>query len=128
MAIRDRGLTQSAVARRAGLTQAFVSQLMSGARADISLASAIALAEALDLSIERPGRLRRARRFSVKRAQQWLLDPPSGSRAAAARDYGVDLTLNAGRLGVSVDQRVADMQAAAAAMDALRRAYRARRV
>lgn len=37
--------------------------------------------------------LRRYTPEEMERARKWLLDPPPGSRAAAARDFGIDLTL-----------------------------------
>ena len=126
--VREGGWSQTALARRAGLTQAFVSQLLSGDRSDISFASAVALASALSLPLEVGPRPRRRRPFSVKRAQAWLLDPPPGSKAAAARDYGVDLTLNARLLGETPDRRIAELQAEAAFIDELRRAPRVKRV
>ena len=127
-AVRKGGWSQTALARRTGLTQAFISQILSGKRSHISFDSAVALAGALVLPLDgAPGR-RRPSPFSVKRAQQWLLNPPPGSKAAAARAYGVDLTLNARLLGTSPDERVGSLQAETAFADELRKAPRMSRV
>jgi hypothetical protein len=45
-------------------------------------------------------------------AEERLRNPPPGSRAAAAREYGVDLTLLIGRLRKTPEERVRDLQGA----------------
>ena len=42
--------------------------------------------------------------------EDWLLNPPPASAAAAARDFGIDLTLLVGRLRRSPEERLDDLQ------------------
>jgi hypothetical protein len=42
--------------------------------------------------------------------EDWLLNPPPASAAAAARDFGIDLTLLIGRLRLSPEERLDDLQ------------------
>lgn len=56
----------------------------------------------------------------MNRAEEKLLNPPPGGRIEAARDYGVDLTLLVERLRKTPEERVRDLQRAAASLEALR--------
>ena len=56
----------------------------------------------------------------MNRAEERLLNPPPGGRIEAARDYGVDLTLLVERLRKTPEERVRDLQRAAAALEAMR--------
>jgi len=53
-------------------------------------------------------------------AEEWLLNPPPGGRIEAARAHGVDLTLLVERLRKTPEERVRDLQRAAAALEAVR--------
>jgi hypothetical protein len=56
----------------------------------------------------------------MKRAEEKLLNPPPGGRIEAARDYGIDLTLLVERLRKTPEERVRDLQLAAASLEQLR--------
>jgi hypothetical protein len=56
----------------------------------------------------------------MNRAEERLLNPPPGGRIEAARDHGIDLTLLVERLRKSPEERVRDLQRAAAALEAVR--------
>lgn len=45
-----------------------------------------------------------------KRVEAHLLNPPPGSAAARARDFGIDLTLLIGRLRLTPEERLDDLQ------------------
>jgi hypothetical protein len=50
----------------------------------------------------------------MNRAQERLLNPPPGGRIEAARAHGVDLSWLVGRLRKTPEERVRDLQRAAA--------------
>jgi hypothetical protein len=56
----------------------------------------------------------------MNRAEELLLNPPPGGRIEAARDHGIDLTLLVERLRKTPEERVRDLQSAAAALEELR--------
>jgi hypothetical protein len=49
-----------------------------------------------------------------------LLDPRPGSAAAAARDFGIDLTLLIGRLKLTPQERLNDLQRAMRSLEEAR--------
>jgi len=51
-------------------------------------------------------------------------DPPPGSKIAAARDYGVDLTLLVRRMEMTPTERVQELEEAQAFVEELQRAKR----
>jgi hypothetical protein len=53
-----------------------------------------------------------------------LRNPKPGGAIAAARDYGIDLTLIMERLRCSPDERVRDLQQAMADIEEMRQAFR----
>ena len=53
-------------------------------------------------------------------AEERLLNPPPGGYIEAARDYGIDLTLLVERLRKTPEERVRDLQRAAAGLEAVR--------
>jgi hypothetical protein len=44
------------------------------------------------------------------RVEEHLLNPPPGSAAARAREFGIDLTLLIGRLRLTPEERLDDLQ------------------
>jgi len=46
----------------------------------------------------------------LRRAEEWLRNPPPGSRAAAARDFGIDLMLLIENLRLTPDERARKLQ------------------
>ncbi len=56
----------------------------------------------------------------MNRAEERLLNPPSGGRIEAARAYGVDLALLVERLRRAPEERVRDLQCAAEGLEAVR--------
>jgi hypothetical protein len=50
--------------------------------------------------------------------------PPKGSAIAAAREFGVDLTLNLRKLGLTPTQRLEEMLSFQASLEELRRSLR----
>lgn len=52
--------------------------------------------------------------------EEHLLNPPPGSAAAAARDFGIDLTLTLQRLRLTPDERVRQLQRAMFEMETIR--------
>lgn len=56
----------------------------------------------------------------MNRAEERLLNPPPGGRIEAARDHGIDLTLLVERLRKTPEERVRDLQRAAAGLEAVR--------
>ena len=56
----------------------------------------------------------------MNRAEERLLNPPPGGRIEAARAYGIDLKLLVERLRKTPEERVRDLQRAAAALEAIR--------
>jgi hypothetical protein len=57
--------------------------------------------------------------------EEKLLNPRPGSKAAAARDFGIDLTLTAGQLRLSPQERIDSLQANMKALAELDRAREA---
>ena len=55
----------------------------------------------------------------MDRAEERLLNPPPGGRIEAARAHGVDLTQLIERLRRTPEERVRDLQRAAAGLDAM---------
>ncbi|MDQ3802330.1 MAG: hypothetical protein M3416_00515 [Acidobacteriota bacterium] len=53
-------------------------------------------------------------------AEERLRNPPPGSRAAAARDFGVDLTLLIERLRKTPEERVRNLQSAVDGLEKMR--------
>jgi hypothetical protein len=51
-----------------------------------------------------------------------ISNPPAGSRIAAAKEFGIDLTLNLRRLTLTPTERVEEMEGALAFVEDLRRA------
>jgi hypothetical protein len=49
----------------------------------------------------------------LRRAEEWLRNPPHGSRAAAARDFGIDLTLLIENLRCTPEERLRHLESAA---------------
>lgn len=60
--------------------------------------------------------------------EEQLLDPRPGSAAAAARDFGIDLTLTLQRLRLTPDERVRQLQRAMSEMETIRGGYKSRDV
>jgi hypothetical protein len=61
-----------------------------------------------------------------ERLYAMVLNPPPGSKMEAARDYGVDLTLNLSSLTRTPTERVREMEAALEFAEELRRAAASR--
>lgn len=57
-----------------------------------------------------------------------LLNPPSGSAAERARDFGIDLTLTLQRLRLTPDERVRQLQRAMSEMETIRGGYKSQDV
>jgi hypothetical protein len=57
-----------------------------------------------------------------------LLNPPPGSAAERARDFGIDLTLTLQRLRLTPDERVRQLQHAMFEMEAMRGSYKSQDV
>ena len=65
----------------------------------------------------------------MNRAEERLLNPPPGGRIEAARAHGIDLSLLVERLRKTPEERVRDLQRAAARLEAMRgKAHKASRV
>jgi hypothetical protein len=58
--------------------------------------------------------------MAMNRAEERLLNPPPGGRIEAARAHGVDLTMLVERLRRTPEERVRDLQRAAAGLEAMR--------
>lgn len=56
-----------------------------------------------------------------KNVEEHLLNPPPGSAAAAARDFGIDLTLLVERLRRTPEERLDDLQRAMRSLEEVRR-------
>jgi len=56
--------------------------------------------------------------------EEQLLDPRPGSAAAAARDFGIDLTLTLQRLRLTPDERVRQLQRAMFEIEAMRATHK----
>jgi hypothetical protein len=61
-----------------------------------------------------------------RRAEEHLLNPPPGSAAARARDFGIDLTLLIQRLRLTPEERLLQLQRVMAEMEAMRAGLRRR--
>ena len=63
-----------------------------------------------------------ARRYNkgMNRAEERLLNPPPGGRIEAALSHGIDLSLLVERLRKTPEERVRDLQRAAAGLEAVR--------
>lgn len=48
--------------------------------------------------------------MDIKRIEEYLLNPPPGSKAAAAKEFGIDLTLLLGQLRLTPQQRIEHLQ------------------
>jgi hypothetical protein len=59
-----------------------------------------------------------------KDVEIYLLDPPPGSAAARARDFGIDLTLTLQRLRLTPDERLRQLQRAMFEMEKIRGSYK----
>ena len=53
-----------------------------------------------------------------------IADPPKGSKIALAKEFGVDLTLNVGKLGLTPTERLEEMQSFQIFLEELRHAFR----
>jgi hypothetical protein len=56
--------------------------------------------------------------------EAWLLNPPPGSKAAAARDFGIDLSLTLQNLQLTPQQRLEKLEAKLAFVRRLRASVR----
>jgi hypothetical protein len=63
----------------------------------------------------------------LARAEKHLLNPPPGSRAEAAKIYGIDLTLVLEQLRLTPDQRARNLQQATIELEKIRGIARRRR-
>lgn len=63
---------------------------------------------------------------AMNRAEERLLNPPPGGRIEAAHAWGVDLTQLVERLRRTPEERVRDLQRAAAGLEAMRGKARGR--
>jgi hypothetical protein len=70
--------------------------------------------------------LRALTKEQLARAEQRLRHPAPGSRIAAARDYGIDLTLLMEQLRVTPAERARKLESAATAMERVRGVARRR--
>ena len=57
----------------------------------------------------------------LRAAQRWLLNPPAGSLARKAKDFGIDLSLNAELLALSLDERLASLAKGARFLEQIER-------
>jgi hypothetical protein len=60
----------------------------------------------------------------LARAEEWLRNPPPGSKAAAAKEYGVDLTLLIEQLRRTPEERLRQLQLATTQLEELRASTR----
>ena len=56
----------------------------------------------------------------IRNIEEHLLNPPPGSAAARARDFGIDLTLTLQRLRLTPDERVRQLQRVMMEAEAIR--------
>jgi transcriptional regulator with XRE-family HTH domain len=127
-------MSQAELARRSRISRPVISAIEQG-RANPTLRVLDRLCSALDLRVvdllARPAsrtsatddHSRAGRRPSFR---TWLAHPPIGSKAARARDFGVDLTLLAENVALSPGQRLKKLTAATEAIASIRRSMRAR--
>ena len=59
-------------------------------------------------------------------AIKWLANPPPGSKAAAARDFGIDLSLNIENLKLTPTQRLQALQGAMRGLEQIRNSLKLR--
>jgi hypothetical protein len=57
-------------------------------------------------------------------AEEYLLNPPPGSAAARARDFGIDLTLLIQRLRLTPEERLLQLQRVMVEMETMRAGLR----
>jgi hypothetical protein len=57
-----------------------------------------------------------------RRLYELITNPPSGSKIAAAKEFGIDLTLNLRSLALTPDERTAEMERALEFVEDLQRA------
>ncbi len=57
-----------------------------------------------------------------RRLYELVMNPPAGSKIAAAKEFGIDLTLNLRSLALTPDERVAEMESALGFIEELQRA------
>jgi hypothetical protein len=57
----------------------------------------------------------------IRNVEAHLLNPPPGSAAARARDFGIDLTLLIERLRLTPEERLNDLQRVMRALEEMRR-------
>jgi len=55
--------------------------------------------------------------------EEWLRNPPPGSKAAAARDFGIDLTLTIENLRLTPEERIRQLDALREAAREIRAAF-----
>jgi transcriptional regulator with XRE-family HTH domain len=121
-------LSQSELAKSAGLSRPVISALEQG-RGNPTLSVLEQLAAALDCRVTdllktgpKMGRFSSAGRKPSY--LNWLANPPAGSKAAKAKDFGIDLTLLIENLGLTPIQRLRKLSAASATLDMLDKAKR----
>ncbi len=56
------------------------------------------------------------------RLYELVMNPPAGSKIAAAKEFGIDLTLNLRSLALTPEERVAEMEGALEFVEELQRA------
>jgi hypothetical protein len=59
-----------------------------------------------------------------RRVEEHLLNPPPGSAAARARDFGIDLTLLIGRLRLTPEERLDDLQRVMRDLEEARKSFK----
>ena len=59
-----------------------------------------------------------------RRLYELVTNPPPGSKIAAAKEFGIDLTLNLHSLSLTPDERVANLEGAVEFFEELQRASR----
>jgi hypothetical protein len=70
--------------------------------------------------------LRRLPPDRLARAEEWLRNPPPGSKAAAARECGIDLTLLIENLRLTPDERARKLERISKVVERYRGAARKR--
>lgn len=56
--------------------------------------------------------------------ERWLIEPKPGTAAAAARDFGIDLSLTVGNLRLTPEERIKQLDDHLDGIEALRRSVR----
>lgn len=67
--------------------------------------------------------MKRMKQSERDRLLRLIQRPPKGSAIAAAREFGVDLTLNLRKLGLTPTQRLEEMQSFQTLLEAMRRSF-----